>query len=246
MNKLAFVEYWIYWRNSLNLLWEPFLRAKAALLIGSIIEKVDSIPDTSSYFPLLLNMFINGEEIEQTFSLIAIAAIGAKQPEALTKHVPTLVKQLIYIVAAATVPTAPFCLFHSKPFQSQIYESFLDFLMIPGFLDNPENVQRLVENNITLAIFQIAVSTHIYLPKKPSTLWRVIWVFLRITTEHPRGLQLWDANQISRCNVEPCILMKAALVSKDRAGAIRNLVDKIPQKERTAERFTQLLKELPK
>ena len=143
------------------------------------------------------------------------------------------------------MPAKPFCLFHSEPFIRQAFDSFLDFMHIEGVF-KPENVQRFVEANITLAIMQIALTGHVYLKQKVDVLWRMIWVFLRITTEHPQGVKMWDIDHIPKTGVDACILMRAALKGPERAASIRNMVDKIPQKEKTLERFIKLVKEVPK
>lgn len=227
-------------------LWEPFLRAKTALLIGTIIEKCAEVPDVSHLIEPLVDLFLGEEEIEQCFALIAITNIGLRKPEAILPLFPKLVKPLMLIVGSAASPAQPFCLYHSVAFQSQIFESFLDFMDIPGLLDTPENVQRLFESNVTLAIIQIALSERVYIEKKPATLWRMIWVFLRITTEHPQGLKMWDVDHIPKNGPQACLLMRLALIAPDRAAYIRNQVAKIPTEQRTVDRFAQLLKELSK
>jgi hypothetical protein len=232
--------------NSYFVLWEPFIRAKMALLIGTVIEKCKEVPDVAEIIPPLVDMFLCEEEIEQCFALIAITNIGLRKPEAILPLLPKLIKPLIAIVGQAAMPAKPFCLYHSEPFQRQVFESFLDFMYIPGLFGNPENVQRLVENNITLAIIQIALSAHVYLTQKVDILWRMTWIFLRLTTEHPQGVKMWDIDHIPKTGFESCILMRAALKGPDRAATIRNMVDKIPQKERSLERYKLLVKEIPK
>ncbi|EAY05470.1 hypothetical protein TVAG_286480 [Trichomonas vaginalis G3] len=227
-------------------LWEPFLRAKTALLIGTIIEKCKEVPDVSKLVNPLVDLFLSEEQIEQCFALIALSNIGLRKPEAILPLFPKLVKPLIQIVGAASSPATSFDLYHSKAFQSQVFESFFDFMDIPGLLVTPDNVQRLFENNITLAIIQVALSEQVYIEKKPATLWRMIWLFLRITTEHPQGLKMWDVDHIPKIGPQACQLMRLALVAPDRAAYIRNQVAKVPKEQWTAEKFTQLLKELPR
>ena len=232
--------------NNYFVLWEPFIRAKIALLIGTVAEKCTEVPDLSPLVPPLVDMFLGEEEIEVCFALIAITNIGMKKPDLILSLLPKLAKPLVGIVGQAAMPSKPFCLYHSEPFQRQAFESFLDFMDIPGLFEKPENVQYLVGANITLAIIQIALSGHIYLEHKPEILWRMIWVFLRLTTEHPQGVKMWDLDHIPKQGIDACILMRAALKGPDSAGAIRNMVDKIPKKDRTVERFKLLIKEIPK
>ena len=231
--------------NNYFVLWEPFIRAKAALLVGTVAEKCKEKVDYSPLVPPIVDMFLGEEEIEQNFALIAITNIGMKQPDLILSLLPKLVKPLVSIVGQAAMPSKPFCLYHSEPFQRQAFESFLDFMDIPGLFD-PQNIQRLVEANITLAIIQIALTQHVYLEHKPSILWRMIWVFLRLTTEHPQGIKMWDIDHIPKEGFDSCLLMREALKSKDNAGRIRNLVDAIPEKERTVQRFKDLVAEILK
>ena len=232
--------------NSYFVLWEPFIRAKTALLIGTVAENCKESPDFSQLVPPLVDMFLGEEEIEQNFALIALTNIGMKAPELILSLLPKLAQPLVAIVGQAAMPSKPFCLYHSAPFQRQAFESFLDFMDIPGLFGNPENVQRLVEANITLAIIQIALSQHVYLEHKVSILWRMTWVFLRLTTEHPQGVKMWDLDHIPKQGYESCVLMRAALKGPDSAGTIRNMVDKIPVEQRTLERYKLLVKEIPK
>lgn len=230
--------------DSYFVLYEPFLRAKAALLVGTIIENCKEVPDVTKFVNPLIDLFTGEEEIEQCFALIGLTSISQRKPELILPHFPKLARPLILIIGAASSPAQSFSLYQSNVFKSQVFESFLDFMEIPGLLDTPENVQRLFESNITLAIIQIALSEYVYIPKTPRTLWKMIWLFLRITTEHPQGIKMWDLDHIPKNGPQACNLMRIALTSPEKAALVRNEVNKISSNNPSFETFTKLVKQL--
>ena len=112
--------------NRYFVLWEPFARAKAALLVGTIVEKAEKLTeeDLEGVVPLLMGMMNSNEDIELTFAFLAITNIGLKLPQLVIPQFQTLAKIGNALVNIASHPPKAFSLFHSIPFQNEIYESF--------------------------------------------------------------------------------------------------------------------------
>lgn len=231
--------------NSYFVLYEPFVRAKSALLIGTVLEKCTEAPDLKSYVDPLIEMVKGEEDIEQVFAFFALACIGTHSPELVLEKLNVLAPLIITLVSNATKPKNYFSLFHMSAFVYQVYDSFLDFLHIPKLLDTPDYVTRFVDANVTFAVFQVALSTHFYLPKHPNILFKATNVFLRLATEHPMGIKMWDLDHIPKDEtLEACALMRIALTGgKDKAVQIRNEFAKIDKKDYTQERFTSFVKQ---
>jgi len=223
-------------------LWEPFIRAKTALLVGTIAEKCSGLEKVEPIIPYLIDMVTSEEEIEQSFSFLAISNIGLKQPSLILPHMQKLVRSLTQLVATASAPSRPFCLFHSLPFQNQLFESFLDFCFIPGLFE-PEHISRFVEAGLPVSLVQIALSTYAF-DKKPELQWRVLETFLKLITEHPQGSKLFDSDRIPSTANDLCFLMKSALTNKELPNSMRNAFYAI--KEMNANSFAELVKKYKK
>ena len=113
-------------------LWEPFARAKVALLIGTIAEKCDTLPDCKDIVEKLMVMIKGNEDIELAFSFFALTNIGQKQPNLILDHFSDLCKIANTLVTISTNQTKAFSLFHSVPFRTEIYDTYLDFCAIKG------------------------------------------------------------------------------------------------------------------
>ena len=222
-------------------LWEPFLRAKTALLIATIVEKCDNVEKVSELVPFLIDMFLSEEEIEQCFSLIAISNIGLRLPNLILPHFPKLVKPLTSLISLASAPSKPFCLYHSRPFQSQVFESFIDFCSIQGIFE-PQNISRFVEANLPISLVQISLSTPVYIEKKSELQWKIIYVYLRLITEHPQGINLFDIDRIPSNSFDLCNLMRYTLTNKEFGAKLRIAIDSIPSNQRTGQGFIDFCK----
>ena len=232
--------------DSYFVLWEPFARAKAALLVGTIAEKCTALPDDVSEIVNRLMVMIQGnEDIELAFSFYALANIGLKKPEAILPHFQALCKIANGLVTIATNPTKAFSLFHSQPFKTEVYDSFLDFCSIKGVFDSPDNVQRLVANGLPFSIVNIANAVLFYVEKRPEMLWKLMMIFCRFVTEHPAGNQIMETENLTRDpKVNVGFAMRYALIDRDKAGELRNAIFAVPEKERTTERFAMIVDSL--
>lgn len=153
--------------NHYFVLWEPFVRAKSALLIGTIAEKCKELPDCAELIEPLITMLKSKEDIEYTFAIIAVSNIGLKRPEYILPHFSYLSKRLPELVYLASSVKSPFSLFYSVPFQSEVYESCVSICEIKGVFDNTENLNRLIDGGIPMALNQISRDSEKYKEKKP-------------------------------------------------------------------------------
>jgi hypothetical protein len=228
-------------------LWEPFIRGKTALLLGTIAEKAATLPDLTSIVTTLVEIFTNGvsEEIELSFSFFAIAHIARRQPQAVLPHFQKLVRFAGAFVGLAAYPPKAFGLFHSIPFQTEAFDSFLNFVSTIGLFETPDNVQRLVAAGLPITLFQIAQGSSKFEEKHPEMLWKWLTIFLRLITEHPNGYQLFDLDRIPRDYVNDLLaILRLVLLSPSGAGAIRNEVSATPTAARTTQAVKDLLKKL--
>ena len=226
-------------------LWEPFLRAKAALLVGTIAEKCETLPDCTSLVDTLVGIFTNSqsEEIEISFAFFAITNIGLRQPEAVLPHLAHIAKPATSLISIAAAPPKAFGLFHSIPFRSDAFESFLNLCNIKGVFENPDNVNRLVAAGLAISLLQIGLSAQIFVEKHPEMQWKLLSVFVRLLTEYPNGYQLIDLDRLPRENFNDCCtLMRIAVVNHESVGALRNEIEAVKDADRTAEAFQALVK----
>lgn len=226
-------------------LWEPFLRAKAALLIGTIAEKCDSLPDCSAVVETLVGIFTSSqsEEIEISFSFFAITQIGLRQPESVLPHFAQIAKPATSMISIAAAPPKAFGLFHAIPFRSDAFDTFLNLCNIKGVFENPDNVNRLVAAGLPVSLLQIGLSAQIFAEKHPETQWKLLSVFVRLLTEYPNGYQLIDLDRLPRENFNDCCtLMRIAVVNHESVGALRNEIDAVKDADRTAAAFQALVK----
>ncbi|OHS93412.1 hypothetical protein TRFO_11831 [Tritrichomonas foetus] len=226
-------------------LWEPFARAKAALLVGTIAEKCQSLPDVTEIVNRLIVMVKGNEDIELAFSFLALTNIGVKKPEAILPHFVQLSKIANVLVTIATNPTKAFSLFHSIPFRTEIYDSYLDFCSIKGVFETPDNVQRLVAAGLPFSIVNIANAVLTYIEKRPEMLWKLMTIFLKFVTEHPTGNQMMETDNLTKDQkVNVGFAMRYALLGRDKAGELRNAIEAVPASERNVERFTKIVNSL--
>ncbi|KAK8888868.1 hypothetical protein M9Y10_033608 [Tritrichomonas musculus] len=226
-------------------LWEPFYRAKVALLIGTIAEKCQTLPDVKDIVDRLLVMIQGNEDIELAFSFFALTNIGVKQPNMILDHFNDLCKIANSLVTVATNPKKAFSLFHSIPFKTEIYDSYLDFCSIKGILDSPQNVQSMVAAGLPFSLINIANAVLTYIEKRPEMLWKLMTVFLRFVTEHPTGSSMIETDNLTKDpKVNVGFAMRYALLGRDKAGELRNKIEAVPEKERTTEKFAEILKGL--
>lgn len=226
-------------------LWEPFLRAKAALLIGTIAEKCDSLPDCSAVVETLVGIFTSSqsEEIEISFSFFAITHIGLRQPESVLPHFAQIAKPATSMISIAAAPPKAFGLFHAIPFRYDAFDSFLNLCNIKGVFENPDNVNRLVAAGLPVSLLQIGLSAQIFVEKHPDAQWKLLSVFVRLLTEYPNGYQLIDLDRLPRENFNDCCtLMRIAVVNHESVGALRNEIDAVKDADRTAAAFQALVK----
>lgn len=227
-------------------LWEPFARAKAALLIATIAEKCSALPDDMTEIVDRLLVMIKGtEDIELSFSFLALSNIGTKKPELILPHFNDLCKIANRLVTIATNPTKAFSLFHSTPFKTEIYGSYLDFCLIKGLFDNPANVQSLVASGLPFSLINIANAVLTYVNKRPEMLWKLMTIFIRFVTEHPAGAEMMETDNLTKDpKVNVGFAMRYALLSRDKAGELRNKIEAVPNDQRTTEKFAEIVNSL--
>jgi hypothetical protein len=225
-------------------LWEPFLRAKAALLIGTIAEKAESLPDLSRIANILVSIFTNqqSEEIELAFAFFALSQIGFRQPGVILPHFPQLCKTASALVNLAANPPKSFCLFHSVPFKQLIFEAFLDLGKIQGIFEEHDYVQRFIAAGLPFSILQIALCADLYAVQKPELQWDCLYVFLKLVTEHPSGHQLFDADRLPREKINDiCTILRFAVTHPNLLGQLRNEVVAVTPDQRTTAGFAALV-----
>jgi hypothetical protein len=225
-------------------LWEPFLRAKAAWLIGKITQKSETIPDLTSIVNLLVSIFTNqqSEEIELVFTFFTISQIGLRQPGAIIPHFPQLCKTASALVNLAANPPKAFGLFHSVPFKTEMFKAFLDFGLIQGVFENHDYVQRFLAAGLPFSILQIALCAELYIQPRPRMQWDCLYVFLKLVTEHPNGVQLFDVDRLPRENINDiCTILRFAVTHPKLVGQLRNEVVAVGDDQRTAENFAVLV-----
>ena len=226
-------------------LWEPFLRAKSALLIGTIAEKCENLPDCTKLVDTLVGIFTSAqsEEIEIAFSFFAITHIGLRQPEAVVPHFAKMAKYATTLISIAAAPPKAFGLFHSIPFRTEAFESFLNLCQTKGIFENPDNVNRFVAAGLPVSLLQIALSAQCFVEKHPEMQWKLLSVFVRLLTEYPNGYQLIDLDRLPRENFNDCCtLMRFAVVNHDKVGALRSEIDSVKEADRTGPAFQALVK----
>ena len=223
-------------------LWEPFARAKVALLIGTIAEKCDTLPDCKDIVEKLMVMIKGNEDIELAFSFFALTNIGQKQPNLILDHFSDLCKIANTLVTISTNQTKAFSLFHSVPFRTEIYDTYLDFCAIKGIFESPQNVQTLVSAGLPFSLINIANAVLSYIEKRPEMLWKLMTIFLRFVTEHPTGSTMIETDNLTKDpKVNVGFAMRYALLGRDKAGELRNKIEAVPAKERTTEAFAKIV-----
>lgn len=223
-------------------LWEPFARAKVALLIGTIAEKCDTLPDCKDIVEKLMVMIKGNEDIELAFSFFALTNIGQKLPNLILEHFNELCKIANTLVTISTNQTKAFSLFHSVPFRTEIYDTYLDFCAIKGIFENPQNVQSLVSAGLPFSLINIANAVLSYIEKRPEMLWKLMTIFLRFVTEHPTGSSMIETDNLTKDpKVNVGFAMRYALLGRDKAGELRNKIEAVPEKERTTETFAKIV-----
>jgi hypothetical protein len=225
-------------------LWEPFIRAKAALLIGTIAEKAATFPDLPAIVNALIAVFTseNAEEIERTFVFFGLVKIGLKNPPLILPRFPEIVTCATALVSFSASRPNAFCLFHSIPFKTTVFESFLDLCQIKGVFENPDYVQRLAAAGLPQVLLQIGLSAKLFEEKHPELFWRTLSVFLRFVTEFPNGYQLIDVDKLPKEEVNDLYsFMKIAVLEHRKTGTMRSDVDGVKLGDRTLERFKKLL-----
>jgi hypothetical protein len=225
-------------------LWEPFLRAKAALLIGTIIEKADNLPDLTPVVNLLVSIFTNqqSEEIELAFSIFALGQSARRQPAPVLQHFPRLCKTGCALVNLAASPPKAFSLFHSIPFRTEVFEGFLNLGNMNGVFEDHDFVQRFVAAGVPISILQIALSAELYIEKRPELQWDCLFLFLKLVTEHPNGHQLFDVDRLPRDSINDiCTILRFAVLNPKLLGAIRNVVVAVNKSDRTTANFKALV-----
>lgn len=233
--------------NRYFVLWEPFARAKAALLLGTIVEKAEKITaeDLEGTVPLLMAMMNSNEDIELTFAFLALTNIGLRLPQLIAPQLQALAKIGNALVNVASHPPKAFSLFHSVPFQNEIYESFLNLCLTNGVFETPENLQRFVQSGLSYSLIAITKAAANYVEKRPEMEWNLLYISLRLITEFPGGGQLFDLDRLPMDpKNNPAIVLRVVCQDKQKAGAVRNILDAIPQSERNQDRFAQLTKQL--
>lgn len=233
--------------NRYFVLWEPFARAKAALLVGTIVEKAEKLTeeDLEGVVPLLMGMMNSNEDIELTFAFLAITNIGLKLPQLVIPQFQTLAKIGNALVNIASHPPKAFSLFHSIPFQNEIYESFLNLCLLKGVFETPENLQKFIQTGLLYSLLTITKASPDYVQKRPEMEWNLLYICLRLITEFPGGGQLFDLDRLPiDPKNNPAIVLRIVSQDKQKAGAVRNILDAIPQSERNQDRFAQLTKQL--
>lgn len=221
-------------------LWEPFIRAKAALLIGEVSERSSSITNVAHIIPFLNAMILGDEDIEQAFGFFALSQIGLKQPESVLPHFAQLVRPICALLKKSVNSSRAFSLFKMSAFQYQLFESFIDFAQVKGVFENPDFVQRFVAAGLPTVLTQIALSASVFLTKKAQFQWPFIRIFLRLITEHPNGASFFDLDALNRTGIDLCSLMRIVLIKPGKAGALRNEIAAIPIAKQTGEEFTHL------
>jgi hypothetical protein len=222
-------------------LWEPFLRAKTALLIGTIVEKSTDVPDMTPFVGQLVTIMTghDSEEIELAFAFFAIGQIGLRQPSPLISHFPQLCRSATSLVNLAANRPKAFGLFHSIAFRTEVFEAFVNFARFRGVFENPDNVQRFIASGLPFSILQIALSAEHYVEKHPLLQWDLLGVFLRLVTEHPSGHQLFDLDRVPRETFNDIVtIIRFGLVNPAQLGAIRNGLEAVKIPDRTTQRFT--------
>jgi hypothetical protein len=225
-------------------LWEPFLRSKAALLIGTIIEKAESLPDLAPIVGLLVAIFTNkeSEDIEHAFSFFALGQIARKQPAPILPHFPQLCRTACAIVNEAANPPKSFSLFHSIPFRTEVFEAFLNLGQTAGVFEEHDYVQRFIAAGLPFSILQIALSAELYIEKRPELQWDCLFLFLKLVTEHPNGHQIFDPDRLPRDSINDiCTILRFAVLNPRLFGAIRNEVVAIKPADRTTANFKALV-----
>lgn len=223
-------------------LWEPFVRAKVALLIGTIAEKCDTLPECKEIVEKLMVMIKGNEDIELAFSFFALTNISQKQPKLIMDHYNDLCKIANTLVTISTNQTKAFSLFHSVPFKTEIFDTYLDFCAIKGIFENPQNVQTLVSAGLPFSLINIANAVLSYIEKRPEMLWKLMNIFLRFVTEHPAGASMIETDNLTKDQkVNVGFAMRYALLGRDKAGELRNKIEAVPEKERTTEKFAQIV-----
>lgn len=217
-------------------LWEPFIRAKIALLIGEITDRAKEIVNVNEFIPLFIHMISSEEDIEQAFALFAVSEIGIKQSSSIAPFLTQLFRPVCNLLRKSVNPTRAFSLFRSIPFQLQLFESFLEFCQIDGIFEIPDNVQRLLSAGFSSALVSIALCPGVYIPKKPEFQWLFMKIFLRLVTEHPTGNTFFDLDIFPKQGIDLCTLMRICLLDKNKAGEMRN--DIASTVKQTAEEWT--------
>ena len=224
-------------------LWEPFVRAKATHLVGIIVEKAENVPDLSGIINSLLTILNSDEDLEKLYAFITLTNIGRKIPSAILPHFQSLCKIATAIINYATNAPNAFTIYRLPQFVIQVYECFLEFALIDGILNSPENMQRFISVGIQINLVQIA-SKYAMIEKsqKPAILWNLMWVFLKIVTEHPNGPSLFDLDNLPKPGEEIHIAMRIALTDRSKAGGMRNALDSVPADKRDLENFKKFTK----
>jgi hypothetical protein len=225
-------------------LWEPFIRGKAALLIGTIAEKAESFPDLPQIVSALIAIFINenSEEIERTFVFFGLVKIGLKNPGLIVPRFPEIVTHSTALLSFAASRPNAFGLFHSIPFKTTVFESFLDLCQIKGIFENPDHVHRLAAAGLPQCLLQIGLSAKLFEEKHPELFWRAFSVFLRFLTEFPNGYQLVDVDKLPKEDSNDLYaFMRLAVLEHRKTGTMRSDVDGVKLADRNLERFKKLL-----
>ena len=224
-------------------LWEPFVRAKATHLVGIIVEKAETVPDLSGVLNLILSILNSDEDLEKLYAFICLTNIGRKAPSVILPHFPTICKIATAITNYATNAPNAFTIYRLPQFLIQAYECFLEFALIDGILGSPENMQRFIAAGIQLNLVQIVSKVAlIEKSEKPAILWNLMWVFLRIVTEHPNGPSLFDLDNLPKPGEEIHMAMRIALTDRSKAGGMRNAIDSVPVNKRDLENFKKFTK----
>lgn len=93
-------------------LWEPFLRAKAALLVGAIAQRCETLPDCASRVDRLVGIFANPQSEE--FECLCNHEYRPAPAEAVLPHFPHIAKPATSLTSIAAAPPKAFGLFHSS------------------------------------------------------------------------------------------------------------------------------------
>ena len=176
---------------------------------------------------------------------MALTNIGLRLPQLILPHFPTLCKLGNALVNLASHPPKAFSLFHSLPFQTETYDSFLNLCLMKGALDVPDNMQRITSLGLPNSILIITKAVPSFVEKRPKMEWTLLYITLRLITEFPKGNLLIDLDRLPRDpKNHPATVIRIVCQDTQKAGAVRNLLDAIPESERNQERFAQLTQQL--